>query len=69
MKNPRRPDHTSTDDDVEGHAAQSVRVQPPRDESGDVHGHAQPVAQPDVDDEDDVEGHKYVRPEDNSREG
>lgn len=70
MTDPRRPDHSIVDDDVEGHGIESGRVQPPRDDSGDVEGHGLAV-RPESDErehEEDVEGHVYVRPEDQSRE-
>lgn len=74
MIDPRKPDYPIVDDDVQGHAISSNRVQPPRDEAGDVHGHAhgvKPQAKhtPDdaADDEGDVDGHVYVRPEEHSR--
>ncbi len=72
MTDPRNPDYSVVDDDVAGHVAESGRVQPSRDDGGDVHGHAfsaRPETKADVeDDEDDVEGHLYARPEDQSRE-
>ncbi len=69
MTDPRRPDYPLLDDDVEGHDSSSGRIQPPRDESGDVHGHAhgaRPETKDDSTDGDDVEGHVYVRNQDHS---
>ncbi len=66
MPDPRNPDYQLVeDDDVEGHGITSGRIQPPREEDGDVHGHSAP--DPGPDEEDDVEAHMYVRPEDQSR--
>ncbi|GEM_PF-6782510 len=74
MIDPRKPDYPIVSDDVEGHGISSGRVQPPRDEAGDVHGHAHGVTPQTkeaptaaADDEDDVEAHVYVRPEEHSR--